>query len=96
MEQQRTTCAARVAESVQEQICVGHRFAVVGKGHDTGIGQCRLPASWRVLYQEDGVWKPVWTEQDYGVEKDAWNRVVFETVRTRAVRLEIRSQESPL
>jgi DUF1680 family protein len=60
---------------------------------DTGIGQCRLPASWRVLYQEDGVWKPVWTEQDYGVEKDAWNRVAFETVRTRAVRLEIRSRD---
>jgi DUF1680 family protein len=60
---------------------------------DTGIGECRLPASWRVLYLEDGVWKPVWTEEDYGVEKDAWNRVVFETVRTTAVRLEITSQE---
>ncbi len=60
---------------------------------DTGIGECRLPASWRVLYLEDGVWKPVWTEEEYGVEKNAWNRVVFETVRTRAVRLEINSQE---
>lgn len=60
---------------------------------DTGVGECRIPASWRVLYLEDGEWKPVWTEQAYGVEKDAWNRVAFETVRTRAVRLEIRSQE---
>lgn len=60
---------------------------------DTGIGECRLPASWRVLYLEDGVWKPVWTEEAYGVEKDTWNRVVFETVRTAAVRLEIRSQD---
>jgi len=60
---------------------------------DTGIGECRLPASWRVLYLEDGVWKPVWTEEAYGVEKDTWNRVIFETVRTRAVRLEIRSRE---
>jgi hypothetical protein len=60
---------------------------------DTGIGECRVPASWRVLYLENGEWKPVWTEQAYGVDKDAWNRVVFETVRTRAVRLEVRSQE---
>jgi DUF1680 family protein len=60
---------------------------------DTGIGECRLPTSWRVLYLEDGVWKPVWTEEQYGVEIDTYNRVVFETVRTRAVRLEIRSQE---
>jgi len=60
---------------------------------DTGIGECRVPASWRVLYLENGEWKPVWTEQEYGVKKDEWNRVVFETVRTRAVRLEIRSQD---
>jgi len=60
---------------------------------DTGIGECRLPASWRVLYLENGVWKPVWTEGTYGVEKDAWNRVVFETVRTRSIRLEIVSRE---
>jgi DUF1680 family protein len=60
---------------------------------DTGVGECRTPASWRVLYLENGEWKPVWTEDAYGVEKDAWNRVVFETVRTRAVRLEIQSQE---
>jgi hypothetical protein len=60
---------------------------------DTGIGECRLPASWRVLYLENGVWKPVWSEGTYGVEKDAWNRVVFETVRTRSIRLEIVSRE---
>jgi DUF1680 family protein len=60
---------------------------------DTGIGECRPPTSWRVLYLEDGIWKPVWTEQDYGVEKDTWNRVVFETVSTPALRLEIRSQD---
>jgi DUF1680 family protein len=60
---------------------------------DTGIGECRVPASWRVLYLENGEWKPVWTEDTYGVEKDGWNRVEFETVRTRAVRLEVRSQD---
>ncbi len=60
---------------------------------DTGIGECRVPASWRVLYLENGEWRPVRTEGTYAVERDAWNRVVFETVRTWAVRLEVVSQE---
>ncbi len=60
---------------------------------DTGRGECRLPASWKVLYQVGDEWKPVWTEESYGVEKDRHNRVVFETVRSRRVRLEIQSQE---
>ncbi len=56
---------------------------------DTGRGECRLPASWRVLYRENGRWQPVWTGQEYPARLDDWNRVVFETVRTDAVRLEI-------
>jgi len=59
---------------------------------DTGRGECRPPASWRILYRDGDTWRPVWTEDTYGVEKDTWNRVVFETVRTTAVRLEIESQ----
>jgi len=59
---------------------------------DTGIGQCRLPASWRVLALDGEEWKPVHTEAPYGVEPDTFNRVVFETVRTRKVRLEMKSQ----
>lgn len=60
---------------------------------DTGIGECRLPASWRVLYRSGERWIPVFTEDQYGIEKDCFNRVVFETVRTGTVRLEIRSRE---
>ena len=56
---------------------------------DTGRGECRIPASWRLLYREAGRWRPVWTGQTWGTEIDAWNTVVFETVRTDAVRLEI-------
>ena len=59
---------------------------------DTGIGQCRLPASWKVLYHSGEKWVPVWTEESYGTDKDRYNKVVFETVRTQRVRLEIRSQ----
>ncbi len=60
---------------------------------DTGRGQCRVPASWKVLYLVDDEWKPVWTEEPYGVELDRFNRVVFETVHTARLRLEIQSQE---
>jgi DUF1680 family protein len=59
---------------------------------DTGIGECRVPQSWRILYQLGNDWKPVYTTDGYGTEKDRYNRVVFETVRTAAIRLEIQSQ----
>ena len=59
---------------------------------DTGIGECRLPKSWRILYKHGNEWKPVYTEDVYGVKKDEFNKVVFETVKTTAVRLEIESQ----
>ncbi len=39
--------------------------------------------------REAGRWRPVWTGQTWGTEIDAWNTVIFETVRTDAVRLEI-------
>ncbi|MFC1563439.1 beta-L-arabinofuranosidase domain-containing protein [candidate division KSB1 bacterium] len=60
---------------------------------DTGRGECRIPDSWRILYRDGREWKPVYTTETYGVEKDRWNRVVFETVRTRSIRLEINSKE---
>jgi len=61
---------------------------------DTGIGECRVPKSWRILYREGNDWKPVYTIDIYGVEKDKFNKVVFETVKTTAVRLEMQSQEN--
>lgn len=59
---------------------------------DTGVGECRLPKAWRVLYREGGVWKPVHTEGSYTTEKDRFNQVVFETVSTDALRVEFESQ----
>jgi len=60
---------------------------------DTGIGACRLPKSWRILYRIDGKWEPVWTEQEWVVEKDKFNKVVFETVKTGALRMEMQLPE---
>ncbi|HUX06363.1 MAG TPA: beta-L-arabinofuranosidase domain-containing protein [Acidobacteriota bacterium] len=60
---------------------------------DTGEGECRVPQSWRILYRDGEEWRPVYSEEGvYGVEKDRFNKVVFETVKTTAVRLEIQSQ----
>ncbi len=56
---------------------------------DTGAGQCRVPASWRVLYKAGDAWKEVSAKSPYGVEKDRFNRVTFEPVTTDAVRVEV-------
>ncbi len=62
---------------------------------DTGQGQCRLPKSWKILYRVEGEWKPVWVpdEKGYSIEKDTFNKIVFETVRTDALRLEVQLQD---
>ncbi|RIK55716.1 hypothetical protein DCC62_31140 [candidate division KSB1 bacterium] len=60
---------------------------------DTGVGECRVPQSWRILYWENGDWRPVYTPGTYGIQKDQFNEVVFETVRTTSLRLEVKLQE---
>jgi hypothetical protein len=59
---------------------------------DSGRGECRLPQSWRILYKDGDEWRPVYSVEKYGVEKDTYNTVIFETVRTKGLRLEIHSQ----
>lgn len=60
---------------------------------DTGRGECRLPASWRVMYREDGRWKPVYSPDPYPIQIDSFNTIVFETVHTTSLRLSIHSQD---
>ena len=53
-------------------------------------GGCRVPASWKLLYQtENGDWQEVKTKTEYGVEKDQYNTVDFEEVMTRSLKLEV-------
>jgi uncharacterized protein len=59
---------------------------------DTGHGQVRVPASWRLLYKDGAEWKPVAPSGPYGVAKDAWNKVAFAPVTTTALRLEVTMQ----
>jgi len=55
---------------------------------DTGSGGCRIPKSWRLLYKDGGQWQQVSNAGGYGLEKDKFNKVEFEPVRTTSLRLE--------
>ncbi len=57
---------------------------------DTGRGECRVPASWRVLARNAaGEFAPVENRGPYEVAKDAFNTVEFEPVTTTALKIEI-------
>jgi hypothetical protein len=59
---------------------------------DTGRGRCRTPQSWRLLYRDGEEWKPVQTNDAYGVAKDRYNAVRFQPVETTALRIEVQLQ----
>jgi hypothetical protein len=61
---------------------------------DTGRGECRVPTSWRLLYKDGEVWKPVETAEPYGVEKDRFNKVTFKPVAAAGLRLELTMQQN--
>ena len=60
---------------------------------DTGVGQCRVPASWRLLYRAGDEWRDVPGANGYGVEKDRFNTVEFDPVTTTALRVEVSLRE---
>lgn len=59
---------------------------------DTGTGECRVPASWKILFKDGEEWKPVETGESFGVAKDQFNKVAFKPVTTTALRLEVHLQ----
>lgn len=56
-------------------------------------GQCRQPASWKLLYDDGQRWAPVEQVTEYGVERDAYNTVYFKPVTTTALRIEVQLRE---
>ena len=53
-------------------------------------GGCRVPKSWRILYQDgQGKWQPVNGADGYPIDKGSACTVNFDPVKTKAVRLEI-------
>ena len=61
---------------------------------DAGHGQCRVPQSWRLLSRGGDTWTPVENHDDYGVQKDQFNRIHFTPIETTAIRLEVRLQQT--
>ena len=59
---------------------------------DTGRGQVRVPASWRLFFRDGDTWKPVTTQDAFGVEKDRYNRLTFSPVTTTGLRVEVTAQ----
>lgn len=55
---------------------------------DGPFGGCRIPKSWRILYKSGKNWKPVAIQGNYPTAKDALNSVKFQTIKTKAIRLE--------
>ena len=53
-------------------------------------GGCRVPQSWRILYQTaDGQWQPVTGADGYPTDKGSACTVNFDPVKTKALRLEV-------
>lgn len=57
---------------------------------DTGIGSCRVPESWTVLYKVGDSWKPVENASDYGTQPNRYNRATFTPIDTTALRLAVK------
>jgi hypothetical protein len=60
---------------------------------DTGTGECRVPASWRLFYKNGDRWEAVTSSSPFGTEKDRYNRVTFNPVTTTGLRLEVTLQQ---
>ena len=60
---------------------------------DTGRGECRLPASWKLHYRDGGEWHPVTNPSGFGCAIDTYNRTSFDVVATDALRLEVQLPE---
>jgi uncharacterized protein len=52
-------------------------------------GDCRIPASWRILYRNGDAWLPVKNLSPYEIEKNRYCKVTFEKISVKALRLEI-------
>jgi hypothetical protein len=57
---------------------------------DTGVGQCRVPQSWKLVFKNGDAWEPVKTARGFGTARDTWNRIEFAPVQTTALRIEAR------
>ena len=60
---------------------------------DTGRGECRVPAGWRLLYRDGDQWRPVNNPSGFGCKPDQYNRTTFAPAKTTALRIEVQLPE---
>lgn len=60
---------------------------------DTGRGECRVPASWKLVYRADGQWRDVTGASAFETTLDQFNRVTFEPVEADGLRIEVKLQK---
>ena len=54
---------------------------------------CRPPVEWKILYQKGSEWLPVINRDPYGLEVDEYEKVSFDPITTKALRLEAQLQK---
>lgn len=59
---------------------------------DTGVGHCRVPASWQIFYRTAATWQPAPLTAIPGIARDQWNLVEFPPIQTTAIRLVVQLQ----
>ena len=57
-------------------------------------GGCRIPKTWKLLYEKNGKWKEVSKHGKYPVSKDEFNSIEISPVKTKALRLAIELQDT--
>lgn len=60
---------------------------------DNGHGSCRVPGSWKLLYQDNQQWKPVEQSSGFDTKVNQYNRVTFKPVNTTGLRIEVQLQD---
>ena len=57
---------------------------------DTGMGECRLPTAWRILFRDDaGQWQPVTGASEFTIRNKEPVKLTFDPVTTKALKLEL-------
>jgi len=59
---------------------------------DEGVGECRIPQSWKLYYRSGEAWKPVANSHQVAPAKDKWDVIEFDPVVTSALRIEVQLQ----
>ena len=57
-------------------------------------GGCRIPKTWKLLYEKNGKWKEVVKHGKYPVSKDEFNSIEISPVKTKTLRLVIELQDT--